>query len=177
MSRKDEIDFIYALGTTKKKGWQQSDNPCLAADYGDLEKAWSTMTKTYSDESRESLLQEIELSVRAQAVFRRDSRRVGDHVPQPKLIASWIRKKRWRDQIESHADLKKKTELNKCKCGQLVIGPTFTECAPCHMKTLWDVKGTPIAAHAIKMRKWYKENKEYADSNGAEMVKRFLRGI
>lgn len=106
MTKQAEIDLIYDLGTTKKTGWQQHDNPCLSCDYGDFEQAWKALTRNMSEEDRKALVQEISLAIQAQAIFRRAEREAGEFVPQPKLIASWLRKKRWRDRIESRSELK-----------------------------------------------------------------------
>ena len=179
MSRKDEIDFLYALGITKKKGWQQSDNPCLSADYGDVEKAWTTITKTWSDEARANTLQDIELAVHAQARFRRESRAAGDKVPQPKLMASWIRMKRWMDQIESTSELKMKQaeEARKCECGKPTMGSRFATCQSC-MPDPWQPYRQQFAESNDLTRKpdepkheWFARLKQIAKDSGRRIGK------
>lgn len=149
-SRMDEVNFIYALATKKKAGWQKSDNPCLAVNRGDLEKAWTTMSKSWSPETRCNTLQDIEFSIQAQARFRREERKAGDFVPQPRAVAVWIRAKAWLDEIESTAEMKIKQQQNetKCTCGNPTMGAMFKTCQDC----LPDP--------------WAEDRKAYAEENG-----------
>lgn len=117
MTKSEEVEIIYSLGTTKRRGWQQSDNPCLAEDFGDLEKAWNTMTAKMDETARDGVIERIKLAVQAQAIFRRKERKAGEFVPQPKLIASWIRKKRWLNKIPSVSEGTETKSVSRCECG------------------------------------------------------------
>lgn len=120
MTEEEELEFIWELAIPKGKGWQQKDCPVVRSDKGDARRAWKQV-------GGRTTVKEVELAIQAQARFRRDSRKAGDFVPQPKMLGAWLRAEKWSDPIESHAELTQRTD--KCWCGLPVHGPNHTECA------------------------------------------------
>jgi len=171
MTKDEELEHLWNLAVPKGKGWQQSDCPVLRADRGDVETVWKKLSVD---------VKTIELAIHAQARFRRDSRSAGDFVPQPKLLASWLRKKRWLDPIESHAELKQKQQLRICQypvCNNPVHGPHFNRCTT-HLN-MTDT-GKLTHSYAEEMRNYYKEHEEiknYGRKECIDFMKRAFRGM
>jgi hypothetical protein len=133
-SKNDEVDILWDLGIPKdaKGKWRFNNWPIVRGDYGDLERAWSTVTQGWSDEKRAETLKDIELTLPEQSKMRKLERESGAKVPQPKLIAAYIRAKRWMDTIGSFADKKTEIEKNRCQCGQVVFREN--RCEDCYYR-------------------------------------------
>lgn len=121
MTEDEEIEFLWNLAIPKGQGWQQKDCPVVRTDKGDVRRAWKQVKGRVT-------IKDVELAVQAQARFRRDSRKSGDRVPQPKMLGAWLRAERWSDEIESHAEIKNRAE-KYCWCGHPSHGPNYEECA------------------------------------------------
>ena len=66
MERRYEIQHLWNLSITKKKGWQDDNCPVVRGDYGDLEKAWNKLSKAKAEHQRDALMKQIETAVHNQ---------------------------------------------------------------------------------------------------------------
>lgn len=123
----DEIEKLWSLAVPKGKEWQRKDCPVVRSNMGDLRKAWEKASKLTD-------LKEVELAIQAQALARKADRSSGGFVPQPKMIGSWLREERWRDEIVP-PEKKLETVSSVCSCGREALGPSIGRCANCLKRT------------------------------------------
>ncbi len=132
----DYVRQLMDLATTRKMGWENSDCPVLRTTTIETTKAWQTALK-YTKLTEAELYEKCELAIQAQARFRRDSRKSRRRNAQPKMLSAWLNAGRWEEEIESHAELKDKTQTKictNCKTNE-TIGPHYSTCPAC-----WDEK-------------------------------------
>ena len=151
MDRKYEIERLWNLAISHKKNWQQDNCPIVRGDYGDLEKAWKSATKSMSELQRDDFMKVIESALQKQTLFRAQQRKSQQRVPQPVLVSRWINAKRWKNDVilEGEEDTTK-TVTGKCGCGkdininQSVNGEVKGMCWDCHGKLIQTAKSMKL---------------------------------
>lgn len=92
-----------------------------------FENHWKKKTKKMSQEEKEELTKTIFLAATAQEKYRKDEMK-HKSLFRPKGIAVWFNSGDWGSDIGSHAELKERTQVNKCHCGRDVHGPNYDKC-------------------------------------------------
>lgn len=152
----DYVQKLRELAVTKKAGWQQSNCPVVRTTTIETQKAW----KSVCGKDEAGLYKKCELAIEAQTRYRRDDRAANGHVPQPKMLSSWLRSGRWEEEIGSHAEIKERAKLALCACGKPVHGPKYTQCIDCLGKD---------GPFFEDMRRFYRDN-ELGNKSRAELI-------
>ena len=116
MTNEDFIEEIWNLAKPKdnKCRWKHNVWPIIRSSRGDLERAWSTVTRGKSEEEKLDMVNKIELALPELAKVRAAEQKAGS-MAQPVGVGRFLRDKRWLDCIETKEE--KKLE-KRCHCGQ-----------------------------------------------------------